>query len=252
MTEHRPLTWRVVVLPAGKGTRMRSDLPKVLHRAAGRTLIDRVLDIALAVVEPGEVTVVVGHGAELVRNQVSGRRVRTVLQEPQLGTGHAVQVAIENMPEPVPDAILVLSGDVPLLRDATIGRLQAAIDGNAAALLTAELAEPGSYGRVLRRPDGTVAAVVEAGDADARSLAVHEVNAGVYAFRREPLAAALASLSPLNVQGEYYLTDFAAALAERGLHVAAVRLDDPTEMMGVNTVEDLHAVETLLAGRGRC
>jgi len=241
-----------VVLAAGKGTRMRSDLPKVLHRAAGRTLLDHVLDLALTVVEPDGVTVVVGHGAEQVRAWVAGRGVQTVLQEPQLGTGHALRVAVAAMRPPAPDALLVLSGDVPLLRPETIERLQAEIDGNAAVLLTAELTEPGSYGRVLRRQDGTVQAIVEAGDADARTLAVREVNAGVYAFRRESLEAALAELSPLNVQGEYYLTDVAAVLGEKGLRVAAVRLDDPTEMMGVNTVEDLRTVETLLAGRRRC
>jgi UDP-N-acetylglucosamine diphosphorylase/glucosamine-1-phosphate N-acetyltransferase len=252
MTEHESLTWGAVILAAGKGTRMRSDLPKVLHEAAGRTLLDHVLDLALTVVAPGEVTIVVGHGADQVRARVAGRGVRTVLQEPQLGTGDAVRVAVEALPRPAPEALLVLSGDVPLLRPQTIERLRAEIDGCVAVLLTAELSEPGSYGRVLRREDGTVKAVVEAGDADARTLAVGEVNAGVYAFRRQSLEAALAGLSPGNVQGEYYLTDVAAALAEKGLRVAAVRLEDPTEMMGVNTVEDLRTVETLLAGGRRC
>ena len=251
MAEHQPLTWGIVILAAGKGTRMRSDLPKVLHLAAGRTLIDRVLDLALGAVAPQDVTVVVGHGADRVRAQVAGRGVRTVLQEPQLGTGHALRVAVEAIKQPAPDALLVLSGDVPLLRPKTIARLRAAINGCAAVLLTAELTEPGSYGRVLRRADGSVESVVEAADGDARTLAIREVNAGVYAFRRESLEAALAGLSPANAQGEYYLTDVAAALGERGLRVAAVALDDPTEMRGVNTVEDLQAVEALLVAERR-
>lgn len=240
------MTWGIVVLAAGKGTRMRSELPKVLHEAAGRTLIDRVLDLALTVVEPENVTVVVGHGANRVRAQVEGRGVRTVLQEPQLGTGDALRVAVEALPKPGPDALLVLSGDVPLLRLETVERLRTEINGSAAVLLTAELSEPGSYGRIVRRKDGGVAAVVEAGDADVRTLSLREVNAGVYAFRCQPLRDALADLAPDNAQGEYYLTDVAAALGDRGLQVVAVRLEDPTEMQGVNTLGDLETVESLL------
>ena len=251
MKESETLKWGVVVLAAGKGTRMRSDLPKVLHEVAGRPLIDWVLDLALASTAPEDVVVVVGHGADQVRARLAGRDIQTILQEPQLGTGDALRVALEGMADPLPKAVLVLSGDVPLLRPETIERLKGELEGAAAVLLTAELGEPGSYGRVLRDPDGMVRAIVEAGDADPETLEVREVNAGVYAFRRAPLEDALAHLAPDNVQGEYYLTDVAAALGEQGLRVAPVRLEDPAEMQGVNTLADLETVEGLLGGPGQ-
>ena len=252
MKDRETLIWGVVVLAAGKGTRMRSDLPKVLHEVAGRPLIDWVLDLALASTAPEGVMVVVGHGADQVRARVAGRDVRTVLQEPQLGTADALRVALEGMADPLPEAVLVLSGDVPLLRRETIERLKTELEEAAAVLLTAELEEPGSYGRVLRDPDGMVGAIVEAGDANPETLAVREVNAGVYAFRRAPLEDALARLAPDNVQGEYYLTDVAAALGEQGLRVAAIRLEDPEEMQGVNTTDDLETIEGLLGDPRQC
>jgi len=250
MRDRETLRWGVVVLAAGKGTRMRSQLPKVLHRLGGRPLIDHVLDLALASAEAADVVVVVGHGAVAVREQVRSRGVLTALQEPQLGTGDALRVGLEAMDDRPPEAVLVLSGDVPLLRLDTIEALKAGLESGASAvLLTGELDQPGAYGRVLRDPAGMVEAIVEAGDADPDTLAVREVNAGVYAFRRLPLVEALAGLAPENAQGEYYLTDVAAAQRARGLPVAAVRLNDPTEMLGVNTLNDLEQVESLLTNR---
>lgn len=232
--------WAVAILAAGQGTRMRSDLPKVLHLLAGRPLVDHVIDLALAIARPHDVMVVVGHQADAVAREASERGVGDVLQEPQLGTGDALRVALEGLGNRPTDRILVLSGDVPLLRRATFDRLAAALDhGAAAALLTAEIDDPGSYGRVFRDADGMVREVVEARDADRDQLAIREVNAGVYAFDRRPLAEALAGLDTDNAQGEYYLTDVAAALRSRGLAVAGVRLDDPEEMQGVNTRADL-------------
>ncbi len=243
-----PVSWAVAVLAAGKGTRMKSDLPKVLHRLAGRPLLDHVLDTALALVPAHRVVVVVGHGAPLVEAVAEARGTRAVLQEPQLGTGDAVRVALGAV-DRAADGLVVLSGDVPLLRPATVqGLLGAVEEGAAAALLGALLDEPGAYGRVLRRPGGGVAAVVEARDATPEELAVREVNAGVYAFRRVPLEEALAGLRPDNDQGEYYLTDVIADLVGRGLPVAAPVLEDPLEMAGVNTPEDLARLEALLSG----
>ncbi|HSL16543.1 MAG TPA: NTP transferase domain-containing protein [Methylomirabilota bacterium] len=237
----------VAVLAAGKGTRMRSDVPKVLHELAGRPLLDHVLDLALAVARPHDVVVVVGHGAEAVTELVRGRGVTEVVQEPQLGTGDALRVALAGLEGRPTGRLVVLSGDVPLLRPDTVRRLLADLDrGAAAALLTAELDDPGSYGRVVRAEDGSVAEVVEAGDAPPDRLAIREVNAGIYAFQRPVLADAVAELGRDNVQGEYYLTDVAAALQRRGLRVAAVRLDDPAEMQGVNSRTDLADAERAL------
>jgi len=242
------LSWAVAVLAAGKGTRMKSDLPKVLHKLAGRPLLDHVLDLATAVTTPDRVLVVVGYGADAVAAVARRRAVRTVVQEPQLGTGDAVRVALGGPDGLAADAVLVLSGDVPLLRAATLEALRGAVEGGAeAALVSARLDDPGSYGRVLRRPDGAIAAIVEARDASPEELAVCEVNAGVYAFRRAPLARALASLGTDNDQREYYLTDVISHFRRAGLPVAAHLLDDPDEMLGVNTSEDLARLERLLA-----
>ena len=245
MSTNEP-SWAVAILAAGQGTRMRSDLPKVLHHLAGRPLIDHVIDLALRIARPHDIVVVVGHQAEAVSNVARERGVGVVLQEPQLGTGDALRVALEGLRDRPTDRILVLSGDVPLLRGETLELLTAALaDGAAAALLSAELDEPGSYGRIVRDADGMVREVVEARDADPDQLTIREVNAGVYAFDRGPLSIALAGLGTDNAQNEYYLTDVAAALRTRGLAVVAVRLDEPEEMQGVNNRADL-----ALAGRG--
>ncbi len=244
------MSWSVAVLAAGKGTRMRSQQPKVLHELAGRPVIDHVLDLALATAPTDRIVVVVGHGAQEVAGHVEARGVRTTVQEPQLGTGDAVRTAVAALP-PEPDGgLMVLSGDVPLLAAASLERLRARVDGGAAAaLLTATLEPPGSYGRVLRDGDGAVTAIVEARDADPTALAVREVNAGVYAFRRGPIEEALARLRPDNDQAEYYLTDVVAALRGVGLTVAGVRLDDSEEMLGINTRADLATVARILNRR---
>jgi bifunctional UDP-N-acetylglucosamine pyrophosphorylase/glucosamine-1-phosphate N-acetyltransferase len=242
--------WAVAILAAGHGTRMHSDLPKVLHPLAGRPLVDHVIDLALGVARPHDVVVVVGHGAERVAQVVRNRGVDEAVQEPQLGTGDALRVALAALDHRPADRILVLSGDVPLLRPETLGRLTDAVAGAvAAALLTAEPDDPGSYGRVVRDADGTVREIVEAGDADADHLKIREVNAGVYAFRRGPLAETLSGLGTDNAQGEIYLTDVAAAFRARGLTVAAVRLADPDEMQGVNTRADLARAGRILNRR---
>ncbi len=244
LRQRRTPNLMIVVLAAGKGTRMRSELPKVLHRAADQALIDHVLDLAERLTSPENIVVVVGHQAKRVEGHVRDRGVPTALQEPQLGTGDALRVAVEAHPGPADQTVVVLSGDVPLLREHSVRALLTELDGgNAAAVLTAVLDDPGAYGRIVRGPGQRVRAIVEARDADSETLAVREVNAGVYAFRRGPLDEALASLRPDNSQGEYYLTDVVAYLVDHGLGVAAVVLDDPGEMRGVNTVDDLAAVE---------
>ncbi len=232
--------WAVAILAAGKGTRMNSELPKVLHELAGRPLIDHVVELALGVARAHDVVVVVGHGAAEVGARVRELGVSDALQEPQLGTGDALRVALDGLAMRTAEHVLVLSGDVPLLRPATVRRLMSAVTGKTrAAVLTAELAEPGAYGRIERDADGLVRRIVEARDADPEILALHEVNAGIYAFHRPTVTRALAELGTDNVQGEIYLTDVAAALRGAGEQVAAVGLDNPDEMQGVNTRADL-------------
>lgn len=242
--------WAVAILAAGKGTRMRSERPKVLHELAGRPLLDHVIDRALDVARPQDVMVVVGHGASEVGAAARNRGVSEVLQEPQLGTGDALRVALDGLGGRSTGQLLVLSGDVPLLRPETLGALMAAVaDGASAALLTAVLDNPGGYGRVVRSEAGLVCEVVEARDADAEQRAVSEVNAGIYAFDRAAVTDAIAGLDTDNAQGEYYLTDVVAALRAEGRGVAAVQLEDPEEMRGVNTRADLARAEGALNRR---
>jgi len=250
MNNKTTMRWGVIVLAAGHGTRMRSKTPKVLHRIAGRTLIDHVLDQALETADAADIRVVVGHGADLVKAEITPRSVTTALQSPQMGTGHALDVGLKAQSGDLPDAILVLSGDVPLLRSTTLSELRNRLeDGAAAVMLTADLREPGSYGRVLRDESGRVSKIVEARDADEATRAITEVNAGIYAFRTTSLIEALAQLQPNNVQQEYYLTDVIALLKGRDLAVEAVMLSDSNEMTGVNTRADLSEAGKLMNRR---
>ncbi|HET7292601.1 MAG TPA: bifunctional UDP-N-acetylglucosamine diphosphorylase/glucosamine-1-phosphate N-acetyltransferase GlmU [Vicinamibacteria bacterium] len=238
---------QALILAAGKGTRLKSPLPKVLHEAAGAPLLEGPLRaVRAAGAEP--VTVVVGHGADAVEAAFAGR-ARFVLQDPPLGTGHAVLVARAAIAEH-PGTLLVVNGDLPLLRKETIEAvLERHLSGAAATLLTAQLADPGAYGRVLRDDHGRVRAVVEAKDASAEERRVGEINAGLYAFETEPLLEALDRLEAGNAQGEYYLTDVVARLVERGLPVLALPAEDPEETLGVNTFEELATAHRALVAR---
>ncbi len=235
MSDTRPVA---VILAAGKGTRLKSRTAKVLQRAAGLPLLEHVLR-ALAPLQPQATLVVVGHQAEAVEQAFAGRGFSFVRQEPQLGTGHALLVTRAALP--AHGTVLVLSGDVPLLRPLTLGRLLRAhlADGAAATLLTAVLDEPGAYGRVLRGPDGRPRAVVEARDATPEERACREINVGLYAFEAGALLRALDGLRPENAQGEFYLTDVVAALSAAGAQLLAVPAEDAGEVLGVNTLAEL-------------
>jgi bifunctional UDP-N-acetylglucosamine pyrophosphorylase / glucosamine-1-phosphate N-acetyltransferase len=245
----------VVVLAAGKGVRMKSALPKVLHSAAGRPLLDRVLDTAAALlssVPAGRLVVVVGAGREAVESHVARKapQAAVALQEPPRGTGDAVRAAVPCLGDA--SRVVVLSGDVPLLRPGTVARLLAALDGRPdtpVAFLTAVLPDPSPYGRVLRDANGVVVAVVEERDATDDEKKIREVNAGVYAFDRPFLEAALARLEPTNAQGEYYLTDVLAMAVESGRPALGLPADDPDEMLGVNSRADLARVDARLRAR---
>lgn len=238
-----------VVLAAGKGTRMKSDLPKVLHRIADRPLLDHVLD-AVEAVGITHTVVVVGHEAALVEKSCQRAGLDFVLQEPQLGTGHAVQVAVDSLRKG--GYCVVLAGDVPLLRSST---LQSLIDGTvssgaAAVVLTCVVEDAGAYGRVVKDDSGQVLRIVEAKDANEAELAIGEYNTGVFCFRTDLMIEALGSLTTDNQQGEYYLTDTVAYLVNAGQRVAAVATHDPGEVVGINTVDELAAAENILARRG--
>lgn len=239
-----------VVLAAGKGTRMKSNLPKVLHRLAGRPLLDHVLDTAEGA-GIGHTVVVVGHESELVMATCSRPGLDFALQQPQLGTGHAVQVGMPHVRGG--GWCVVLAGDVPLLTVATLRRLIEGTvrTGAAATVLTCVVDDAGAYGRIVKDASGNVVKIVEARDATAQEKAIGEYNSGVFCFRTGDLTEALASLRTDNDQGEYYLTDTVAYLVGRGRPVAAVRTADPGEVVGINTVEELAVAEALLAGRER-
>jgi bifunctional UDP-N-acetylglucosamine pyrophosphorylase/glucosamine-1-phosphate N-acetyltransferase len=225
-----------VVLAAGQGTRMVSTTPKVLHTMCGRTLLGHVL-AAVEAAGATEVVVVVGAGHEAVSAHLAeiAPTARPVVQEQQLGTGHATRVALSAV-RPADGAVLVVPGDAPLLGPDSLRELTELRrrTGAAAALLTADLAEPAGYGRVVRRSDGSLQEVVEDRDADPATRAVTEVATSVYAFRADRLVATLPALSPDNVQGEEYLTDVIGLLTRAGDRVEALLLGDAGEALGVN------------------
>jgi bifunctional UDP-N-acetylglucosamine pyrophosphorylase/glucosamine-1-phosphate N-acetyltransferase len=235
----------VIILAAGQGTRMKSKTMKVLHRAAGRQIIEYVLDLAAEVCDTVPV-VVVGHQREDVQKAV-GDRGRFAVQEEQKGTGHAVLMAAEVLEREGSRGrrVLILSGDVPLTRPATLKQLvdQHEAEKNALTLLTMKLDDPAMYGRVVRGADGMVDRIVEMKDASPEERAIDEVNAGVYVFDTDHLFENLRGISSNNAQGEYYLTDLVAILRNRGERVGAVIASDPTEALGVNSRADLALVE---------
>jgi len=239
-----------VVLAAGLGKRMSSDLPKVLHPALGRPLLHHVLD-QLDPLKPKLTVVVVGHRASLVRNSLRGRRVSFAEQVPQLGTGHAVQMAWSAL-EPGPDTLLVLAGDMPLIRTATLKRLleRHAREGNAVTFLSGILEDPAGYGRVIRDSKDEFVKIVEERDATPEERSVAEVNSGIYCFLRGPLQEALGFLRADNRQQEYYLTDTLSFIKGRGGRIGVERASDSRELFGVNNPEQLAMVEEALRAWG--
>jgi bifunctional UDP-N-acetylglucosamine pyrophosphorylase / glucosamine-1-phosphate N-acetyltransferase len=236
----------IVVLAAGKGTRMKSALPKVLHRVAGRPMIDYVLRIGGAL-QPASVTVVVGHAADAMQAAVADRRVRTVVQEPQLGTAHALGQT-EGLLGDAGGTLLLLSGDVPLLEATTLQQLVSTHeDAKAAAtVLTATVERPYGYGRIVRTQAGDIARIIEERDASPAERAIREINSGVYAFDLGPLWDALKSIAAQNAQGEYYLPDLIAIYRRRKLPVATVMVSDPRQIRGINSRTELAEVSAIV------
>src|SRR5271155_2418696 len=239
----------IVLLAAGKGTRMRSDLAKVLHRAGGRSLVEHVVRTCLPL-KPAQLLVVVGHQAEEVGAVVTELGAQTVLQQPQRGTGHAMQIARRAIRRSA-KIVLVVPGDAPLLRTETLAAL---LDthrrGEAAAtILSAELDDPTDYGRIVRDSEGRVQAIVEEKSATPEQRAIREVNSSIYCFTLEKLWPCLSALRPENAHRELYLTDVIGLLRQRNERVLAQAAADPKEILGCNTRAHLADVDRVFRAR---
>ncbi|MFZ2266079.1 MAG: bifunctional UDP-N-acetylglucosamine diphosphorylase/glucosamine-1-phosphate N-acetyltransferase GlmU [Azonexus sp.] len=229
----------IVILAAGQGKRMHSNLPKVLHPIAGKALAQHVIDTARELA-PEKLVVVYGHGGDTVRSTLAADDLAWAKQEPQLGTGHAVMQAVSGLT--ASGQTLVLYGDVPLTKAATLKRLlQAGKDG--LSILTVELANPTGYGRIVRDAAGQVQRIVEEKDATAAEKAITEVNTGIMAIPSAKLAEWLGRLSNNNAQGEYYLTDVVALAVAAGVPVHTAQPDGEWEVLGVNSKVQLAELE---------
>lgn len=235
----------IVVLAAGKGTRMRSKLPKVLHLLSGRSLLAHVLDVARSL-NAAKLCVVVGHEAEQVRAAMAADDVVFVEQNPQLGTGHALQLAVPHLDETLPT--LVLYGDVPLTQISTLEKLVEAAK-NGMALLTVNLPDPTGYGRIVRDASGVVLHNVEHKDANDNERRITEVNTGVLIAPTIELKKWLSQLSSNNAQGEYYLTDVIGMAVRDGLTVHTAQPEHVWETLGVNSKAQLAELETVCRAR---
>ena len=231
----------IVILAAGMGKRMNSDLPKVLHPLAGKSLLGHVVDTARTL-DPQRLVVVYGHGGEQVQAAFAGQTdVQWALQSPQLGTGHAVAQAVPMLVDDVPT--LILYGEVPLVSAATLKRLAEAAKDGKLALLSQHVADPTGYGRVVRDAAGNVSRIVEQKDADAETLKINEVNTGILVCPTGPLKRWLTALKNDNAQGEYYLTDVIAAAVADGTGVVTAHPDAEWETLGVNSKTQLAFLE---------
>ncbi|MEW6764306.1 MAG: bifunctional UDP-N-acetylglucosamine diphosphorylase/glucosamine-1-phosphate N-acetyltransferase GlmU [Pseudomonadota bacterium] len=233
------MSLHVIILAAGQGTRMRSALPKVLHPLAARPMLEHVLDAA-ATLSPERVHVVIGHGADAVRTRLAHREVEWVIQAEQLGTGHAVMQAMPGVPDEAD--VLILYGDVPLIRPATCQALVDGLEHTDLALLTVELDNPHGYGRILRDGGGRVTGIREDKDCTPEQRVIREGNTGLLAVRARQLRHWLGGLSRDNAQGEYYLTDVVGMAAVSG-GVQAVVASNADEVAGVNNRAQLAHLE---------
>lgn len=240
----------VVILAAGLGTRMKSALAKVLHRAGGAPLIEHVVRAARTLAPPERIVVVSGHQAEQVEAAVAHHGVRFQLQPEQKGTGHALQVCA-GLPGLDTGLLVVLYGDCPLLGAASLERLVRTHreSGAAATVLTARLSDPRGYGRILRDAAGRIAAIVEEKDATEEQRAVDEINSGIYCFDAAALWPRLARLQPSRATGEIYLTEVIALLRQDGLAAVPLLVEDATEVLGINTRAELAEADRILRAR---
>ena len=230
----------VVILAAGQGTRMRSILPKVLHKIADRPLLQHVVDTS-RLLGSKEISVVYGHGGEQVKSAIKGDDLSWVMQQQQLGTGHAVVQAIPDLADA--DTALILYGDVPLIKEATLAELVSKKPEGGIALLTVKLKDPTGYGRIVRDDKERVSAIIEHKDADQNIRLINEVNTGIMAVSVADLKNWLGNLNNNNSQSEYYLTDIIAMASNSGKSVVAVIAEDELEVEGVNNRQQLAKLE---------
>ncbi|CAH9063409.1 Bifunctional protein GlmU [Pseudoalteromonas holothuriae] len=228
-----------IILAAGKGTRMRSKLPKVLHPVAAKPMVQHVIDNSVALGSK-EVNLVYGHGAEQLKSALAHNEVNWVLQKEQLGTGHAVAVAKDHIGDD--DTVLILYGDVPLTKFGTLERLLAVTPKQGLAVLTVVLDNPNGYGRMLRE-NGKLVGIVEQKDATLEQLEIKEINTGIMAANGQLLKKWLGALSNNNAQGEYYLTDIVAMAHQDGVEITSAQPDYPMEVEGANNRVQLAALE---------
>ncbi|KJH75033.1 bifunctional UDP-N-acetylglucosamine diphosphorylase/glucosamine-1-phosphate N-acetyltransferase GlmU [Pseudomonas sp. ES3-33] len=233
------MSLEIVILAAGQGTRMRSSLPKVLHPIAGNSMLGHVIHTARQL-DPQRIHVVIGHGADAVRERLAADDLNFVLQDKQLGTGHAVAQAVPFIES---DTVLILYGDVPLIEVETLQRLLKKVAAQQLGLLTVELDEPTGYGRIVRDAQGQVTAIVEQKDADETQRAITEGNTGILAMPFAQLSGWMSRLSNNNAQGEYYLTDVIAMAVGDGLVVATEQAHDAMEVQGANDRKQLSELE---------
>lgn len=248
-TAHKNKPCSVIILAAGLGTRMKSEQVKVLHPLLGRPMIFFAADLALGL--GAEKTVlVVGHQAEEVQKALTGKPVEFALQKMQLGTGHAVQQAMPHL-QGSRGEILVLCGDVPLLRPETLRNLISSHreTGAAVTLLTTHVPDPAGYGRIVRSPSGNILKIVEEKDASEQEKAIREINTGIYCYDAEFLRTTIASLTNRNVQNEYYLTDLVEIAQDGHKRVSSLTCPDPDEVMGINSRDQLAAAGAILRNR---
>ncbi|MBM7617642.1 bifunctional UDP-N-acetylglucosamine pyrophosphorylase/glucosamine-1-phosphate N-acetyltransferase [Weissella uvarum] len=238
----------IIILAAGKGTRMKSDMPKVLHQVGGKAMVELVLDASEAL-HPQKIVTVVGHGAEQV-STVIGDRSAVVEQKEQLGTGHAILMAEDELGDK-DGMTLIASGDAPLFTVDTLNHLfeYHATSGNAVTVLTAKAPDPTGYGRIVRDELGNVVRIVEQKDATPAEQAIHEVNTGVYVFDNKLLFSSLHEVTNDNAQGEYYLPDTLEILRTQGYTVGAYTMEDFDESMGVNDRVALSKANAVLRER---
>lgn len=241
----------VIILAAGKGKRMRSHLPKVLHLLANKPLLAHVIDLAKRL-NSERIIVVIGHGAEevkqwsVVSGQWSEKKIEFVEQKEQLGTGHAVQQTEESL-ENYNGSLLILSGDVPLLRIETVSKLYKIHinSGAVVTILTANVDNPTGYGRVVRDAGGRAINIIEEKDASSEIKKITEINSGIYCFNKEFLFDVLKKIDKNNLQKEYYLTDVVGLAFKASLKIETLVAEDPNEIMGINTPEELKEAERI-------
>lgn len=230
----------VVILAAGQGTRMQSNLPKVLHKLAGKPLVEHVINAAQNL-NAQQIHLVVGHKGEQVQQELSAFKIQFVEQKEQLGTGHAVAQTLPNLQPNT--KVLILYGDVPLTKTSSLEELLACAGTESIGLLTVNLPNPTGYGRIVRNAQGQVTAIVEQKDANSEQLAIQEINTGILAVTSQQLAKWLPQLSNTNAQGEYYLTDIIAMAYQEGLAIHTVQPVNSYEVEGVNNRQQLAELE---------